>query len=535
MTRARAAVLFTLLSIAHTWPLASAPARLSRNDNADTVLNEWAIAWIAHQAVHDPAHLFDAGIFYPERRTLAFSEPLIVPASMGAPLLWLGAPPVLVYNLLILAGFTLTGWSGWLLLRRWTGNDAAGVLGGTLMAFNAHTMGRLPHLQAIHAEFLPLALLYLDAVLRQSARVNVGAAVGLAAAFVAQALTSIYLMVFTTVALAAGVAVRPADWRDPRRARAVAIGLGLGAAMAVAVLLPMLLVYKHVGVVRPLDEAAYYAATWRDYLVTPARLHDALWSHRIEGGPGSLFPGVVGGVLAAGAIGSGLAWRDDRARMALAFLVAGVLLSFGPSLPGYAAMYRWIPLLQAIRTVSRFGYLMLVGVAILAAFELAALQTRFARARWLPVATAAALLGAQVDAWSAPIGYVDAGRPSAVYARLRREPQAPVAEFPFFSPERVFHNADYMLNATQHWHPLVNGYSGIIPASYAAHYDALKGFPDARAIEALRSIGVRYVVVHPRALADWTDAETSAAVPRAAGLRLIESDGEADLYAVVVR
>lgn len=166
MTGVRAALLFAALSIVHTWPLASAPARLSRNDNADTILNEWAVAWVAHQAHRDPIHLFDANIFYPERRTLAFSEPLIVPAAMGAPALWLGASPVLVYNLLLLAGFTLTGWSGWLLVRRWTGDDAAGVLGGTLLAFNAHTMGRLPHLQAIHAEFLPLSLLALDALLR---------------------------------------------------------------------------------------------------------------------------------------------------------------------------------------------------------------------------------------------------------------------------------------------------------------------------------------------------------------------------------
>src|SRR5439155_8879172 len=58
--------LFAALTVVHTWPLASNPAQLSRNDNADTLLNEWTIAWDAHQAVHDPRHLFDANIFYPE-------------------------------------------------------------------------------------------------------------------------------------------------------------------------------------------------------------------------------------------------------------------------------------------------------------------------------------------------------------------------------------------------------------------------------------------------------------------------------------
>jgi len=534
MTKVRAALLFAALSIVHTWPLASAPGRLSRNDNADTILNEWAVAWVAHQAHRDPIHLFDANIFYPERRTLAFSEPLIVPAAMGAPALWLGASPVLVYNLLLLSGFALTGWSGWLLVRRWTGDDAAGVLGGTLLAFNAHTMGRLPHLQAIHAEFLPLSLLALDALLRSP---STGRAIGLAAAFVLQSLTSIYLMVLMTVALLAAVLVRPADWRGPR-ARAVIGSLALSASIAIALLLPMLLVYKHVGIVRALDEAAYYSATWRDYFVTPARLHYALWSHRVSagrGGSGSLFPGVIGGAFALAAVVTGVGWRDRRARMALAFLAAGVALSFGPALPGYASMYRWIPLLQAIRTVSRFGYLMLVAVAILAGFGFAAMRAGFRGARWLGPATAAVLIGAQVDAWSAPIELVDATTPSPVYSRLRREPNAAVAEFPFFSPERVFHNADYLLGAARHWHPMLNGYSGIIPASYAAHYDALRTFPDVRALDALRSFGVRYVIVHPRELAEWTDSETAAAVPRAAGLRLLETDPAADLYLLVDR
>src|SRR5579871_4267606 len=94
-----------LLTLVHTWPLALQPGRYSGNDNADTQLNEWILAWIAHQLPRDPAHLFEANIFYPAHDSLAFSEPLIVPALMGAPLAWLGASPVLVYNLVLIAGF----------------------------------------------------------------------------------------------------------------------------------------------------------------------------------------------------------------------------------------------------------------------------------------------------------------------------------------------------------------------------------------------------------------------------------------------
>src|SRR5436309_3076655 len=100
--RASALAICVLLAVVHTWPLALHPAHYSRNDNADTELNEWILAWVAHQLPRHPLHLFEANIFYPAHDVLAFSEPLIVPAMIGAPLTWLGASPVLVYNLVLI-------------------------------------------------------------------------------------------------------------------------------------------------------------------------------------------------------------------------------------------------------------------------------------------------------------------------------------------------------------------------------------------------------------------------------------------------
>ena len=96
--------IFVALAVVHTWPMASDIGHLARHDNRDTILNEWIVAWVAHQATHDPLHLFDANIFYPERDTLAYSEPLIPQAVMGAPMLALGASPALAYNLLLMLG-----------------------------------------------------------------------------------------------------------------------------------------------------------------------------------------------------------------------------------------------------------------------------------------------------------------------------------------------------------------------------------------------------------------------------------------------
>src|SRR5262249_11442502 len=76
-------VLFAALTVIETWPLAAHPRRLSRNDNGDTIFNEWTMAWGAHQMPRDPIHLYDANILYPERDTLAFADSLVVQSAMA--------------------------------------------------------------------------------------------------------------------------------------------------------------------------------------------------------------------------------------------------------------------------------------------------------------------------------------------------------------------------------------------------------------------------------------------------------------------
>ena len=260
--------LFVLLAVMHTWPLATSPGRLSRNDTADTVHKEWILAWDAHQLASDPRHLFDTNTFYPERDTLAYSDHLLLQAVMGAPLLWSGASPVLVYNLLVLAGLALTGWTTSLVVERWTGNRLAGILSGSLMAFNALSLTRFPELQDQHLEFFPLAFWALDRLLTTP---RIAYAVHLAGWFVLQALTGGYLFVFTSLSLVAAVLVRPGDWAGSRFRRVPALLL-LSAAVAALALTPFLLPYLRVsreqGFTRSVAEVSEFSARLTDYLAT---------------------------------------------------------------------------------------------------------------------------------------------------------------------------------------------------------------------------------------------------------------------------
>jgi hypothetical protein len=522
-------VFFALMTLVQTWPLATSPARLSRHDNSDAMLNEWALGWVAHQIVGDPLHLFDANIFFPERNTLAYSEAMLLQGIAGAPLLWAGASTLLVHNVMVLAGFTLTGWATSIVAARWTGSWIAGLTAGIVAAFNAHTLTRLPHLQALHVEFLPLALAAFDSLLREP---RVGHAVRLAGWFALQSLASLYLLVFSVFALAAAAIVRPREWLGSRFG-AVAAHVALAAAIGVVLLLPYLQAYWQVhreqGMIRPLRDVEFFMASWTDYLSSPSRIHFNTWSHRVFSGA-ALFPGFMAIALAAIAIGRGIAWTDPRARMCLAFGLCGLALSFGTKMPGYAMLYDSLPLLKAVRAVSRFGYLAVLAVAFLAAFGIADLRRRLP-VRWWPATAVAMLAIVSLEPLVAPIHFTPSSGVPAIYESVASEPDAVVAELPMPGGSAWFGNARYMLNSTKHWRKMINGYSGFAPLSFHEHGAALAQFPAPSSIAALQTIGVTHVFVH----LDGFSAEQRAVLDTAPDLTLLAAADRTVLYRVKQR
>ena len=485
------------------------------------MLNEWAVAWVAHQLPRAPLELFDANIFYPERNTLAFSEHMFVQGVMGAPFLWAGASTLFVHNLLILAGFALSGWTTALVLRRRTGSWACGVLAGMLLAFNSHTLARIAHLQAVHLQFIPLTMFALDRLLT---RPRIGNALRLSAVYTLQGLTSNYLLVFMTFGLAGAGLVRVQDWVGRGRLRVFAL-VCLSAVVAVLLLAPFLVHYlqaqRDQGLTRTLEEVGRYAASWRDYLAATGNVHFKTWSAvfwRGEGAP--LFPGVTATVLTLVALLSGIAWRHPAARMWLALALVGLLLSFGAALPGYAYLYHAVPLLQGIRASVRFGFLVLVGMACLSAFGLAVLRTRFeSRPRMRRAVTVAALTLVTIEALRIPVPYSPPVEIPAAYAMLKEEPGAVLLELPLYEPSAFQLNGRYMLFSTRHWRPIVNGYSGFLPRSYHEHLAGLRSFPDDAALAYLRRIGVTHVAVHPGGFRHPAGQEQLKAMASTPGLR----------------
>jgi hypothetical protein len=507
--------------------MAAAPGVWSRNDAPDYVLHEWIMAWVPHQLVADPLHLFDANIFYPDRYTLAYSDHLILQSLLGAPLAWSGASPVLVHNIVLMAGFALTGWATALVVAAWTGSRTAGVLSGSLLAFNSFTLTRLAQMQDLHLEFFAPALFALD---RFIGTARTRDALQLAGWFVLQALTGTYVMLFTAISLVVAALARASEFTGRRFAPLAANAL-LAAAAATAVLMPVLIPYvivsREAGLTRSLQETATYAAEWTDYLAAAGRLHFAWWSHRFFAGD-ALFPGVAALLLVAVAVLRGVAFTDRRARMVLAIGVAALALSFGPSFPLYTWLYRVFPPLTMIRGIVRFGQIVLAATAILAGFGLAALIARFP-GRAMFGAAVLLVVAANVEALRAPIGYTRYEGISKLYDVLKTTADdTVVVSFPFY-PTASFHfNTTLMLGSTRFWKPMVNGYSGFKPPSLYTNVEALSGFPDERSMARLKELGVTHVVVDVRHMPE-APVNRIADYPE---LQLLFTDGWLRLYSL---
>jgi hypothetical protein len=244
---------------------------------------------------------------------------------------------------------------------------------------------------------------------------------------------------------------------------------------------------------RSLRDAGMYSASWGDYLAGSGRVH-RWWSQRWFNGT-AFFPGAVGLALAALALVRGVAFTDPRARMGLAVGLCGLALSFGVKLPGYEVLYDVLPPLQAIRAPVRFGFLVILGVAVLAGFGLVQLRTLTPAAVRGPL-TVLLLAVAAIEPLAAPLYFQRYEGIPAIYRMVRDERDAVVAELPLPPPRAMFLNARYMLNSTEHWKPLVNGYSGFVPASYFKHLERIGPFPAPAAIAALSELGVTHVFVH---------------------------------------
>ena len=226
---------YGLLLVVMSWPMALDIVHSGPMDRTDARLNAWILAW-AGSVWSDPAHVFQAPAFHPLPDALAFSENLLLPAAIVAPLHGLGGP-VLAYNVVLLGSMLLSGLGVYLLVRRAGGSRSGAFVAGAFFAAGPHRWTRLAHLHAQVTVFLPFVLLAFD---RFWERRTLRRALVVGLLLAAQGYASVYLGAITAAALAAAILVAAAAGLRGRDALRLACGLALAAALLWPATLPYL-------------------------------------------------------------------------------------------------------------------------------------------------------------------------------------------------------------------------------------------------------------------------------------------------------
>ena len=490
------ALLFTVLSAAATWPQIVRPAGIP--DHRDAWLNLWRLAWVAHQLPRDPAHLFDANIHYPEKRTLAYSDATLLQGIVAAPFLWMGAALPHVHTALVIGSFVFSGVAMWMLVTALTGMSSAGIAAGIVFAFAPYRFDHYMHLELLWSGWMPLTLLMLHRTFDAGAR---GAGVAAGLLFAAQGFSSIYYAVFFATALVPFVLLAC----DPKRLRwRSMLALGGGALIAGLLLWLYLTPYRDVSRTvgeRSEGEALMYSAGPGHYLsATPDNYVYGGLADRFGRAEKRLFPGLVALGLAAAALWPPL----SRVRLAyLAGLLLALDLSLGPRGLSYGFLREYAFPYRGLRVPARAAAVALVFLAALAGFGWARVRES-SWVRRLPSGWPAVILIVMaVEYIAVPRQLISAPtQPEPVYAWLASRPDdGAVVEIPLPDEHALpLHDAQFAHRSTFHWHPIVNGYSGNVPPSYVEFIRLARAFPSEAALAWLREARVRYIVVHERFL-----------------------------------
>jgi hypothetical protein len=178
----------------------------------------------------------------------------------------------------------------------------------------------------------------------------------------------------------------------------------------------------------------------------------------------------------------------------LVLTLVAAALSLGFNNPVYRLLYTHVWPMQGFRAPARFAILAGCALAVLAGLGFEYLQERFSASRLGRGMLVGVLVAVGLECGSAPMRLEELPRQVPdVYRFLRVLDRAVIIELPLVDWDLA---PVYMYWSTQHWHQLVNGYSGFSPPDYAETLTRMQHFPDERSIQRLKSLNVRYIVVH---------------------------------------
>ena len=418
---------------------------------------------------------------------------MLLQGIVAAPFIWAGVPPTLVYNVLLLTGFAGSGLGMFVLARYLTGSTGPALVAAAAFTMAPYRIEHTMHLELQWAMWIPLTLWALHRTIDEASW-RFGALAGLF--FWLQVVSCVYYGVFLAMLLCVIVPLLLIVWG--RRSTRALPALLVSAMVATVLVLPYAWPYveaaRTLGA-RDLGDVARYSARPANYLAATSASWIWGWTADRWGGTElRLFPGLTVILLAA----TSVIHRSKRwvVIYAVATVVA-ITLSCGVNNGVYRWLFDRMTLLQGLRSPARFGILASCSLAALAGLGAHALAE--GRRPWRGAVIPALLALLAIESINRPqqLSADQLMRPSTIYKVIRSAGPGVVVELPLPDLDHLpGWDPYYTLWSQQHWHPLVNGYSGYYPRDYVLTMGRMMSFPDEGSMARLRAHHVRYIVVH---------------------------------------
>ena len=498
-------MLFIGLAILMTYPLpfnmGSCLRSLSEWSIADPLLNTWILSWNVHKiSSGDFRNFFDANIFYPHKKTLAYSEILLPQSLVAWPVLAVSKNPILAYNLVLLFAFITSGLGMYFLARFHTKNTLAGIIAGTIYAFSPFMFDHLGHIQILTAGGIPLSFLFLYKFIETERYRDL---LFLVLFYCLQSLANLYYALYLTLFLGLVIVFQTISKRKYRDARFLA-KLGLFVLMAIIILGPFFYQYskayedinysRRIGTYATLTSFLATSSQNRLYgkLTLPFSAHEA-----------KLFPGIVAFLLALLGIVYGLKQKKEKKTIWIysGILVFAFLFALGPKGP-YLFLHEYVPGFKALRAVARVHIIVIFSLAVFASFGIQALSKKFQGwKRWAVPSVLLVLILIEYLSIPLPLRSVPVkDEIPGVYKWLaaQKDKEMAVLELPLPPPKmragrwecyRIYYSA-------YHWKNLVNGYSGFSPLLYKELRHRWQNLSVARNVRGFKELGIRYIILH---------------------------------------
>ncbi|WP_238009582.1 hypothetical protein KZZ52_59970 [Dactylosporangium sp. AC04546] len=531
-----AAIGSVALAAIMTWPTLEHPASTIPQDIWDPTLQAWQMSWAGHILTTDPAQLWNANAFFPNKYSYAFSDTLLGYAPAGM----IGSGPVaaiLRYNIIFVLIFALAFFGAYALARQLGAGRTGAAVAGAAFAYAPWRLGQAGHLHVLSIGGIALALAMLArghgfsltrgyepdkrrwgwalaGWLVAAWQISLGFGIGIPFAYMLLGIVLVTAVIWGYRHLRVWAVHRPFGWK------LLLANLGGGlvfAATGALMAYPYLQVLKAHPYARRSEEiVGLFSPPLKGFFISPPE--SWLWGDAYAQARGTL-PWAPEMALLPGFFLYGLAfaglfvstWRL-RHRLFLGLgVVVSIALAMGTHGPGkgefgYLALYRALPGFDGIRTPGRLMVWTTLFLALLAAGAVSAFAQRavelFADRTKSDVSTRAGFLPRLATLVPLVLVLAEGIHTPGAHPTV---PPAPIAFSSLQGPIMVLANdnnlaaelsdMNIMLWSTDGFPQMVNGGSGFTPQNQEEMRVTMRQFPDEVSVQALRDLHIRTVVV----------------------------------------